>query len=124
MRPDQGAFGINGECELRVRALDPNSRDVLNAMGTYPGDPGNPGGDCAGTLTAVGPGVEHLRPDRDACGIAWGFLQTYGGSKSHADGEKYKIPLPGVVRVAGRHLRRRDRDSCLHKWLGLHAVRH
>lgn len=27
--------------------------------GMYPGDPGAPGGDCAGVVTAVGPGKTH-----------------------------------------------------------------
>ena len=31
-----------------------NFRDVLNVLGEYPGDPGPPGGDCAGMLSAVG----------------------------------------------------------------------
>merc|ERR1712038_824982 len=31
-----------------VRAAGLNFRDVLNVLGEYPGDPGPPGGDCAG----------------------------------------------------------------------------
>ena len=34
-----------------------NFRDVLNVLGMYPGDPGPPGADCAGVVTAVGAGV-------------------------------------------------------------------
>ncbi|KAF8821366.1 putative type I fatty acid synthase, partial [Cardiosporidium cionae] len=40
--------------EIRVRAVGLNFRDVLNVMGLYPGDPGPPGGDCAGTVVSVG----------------------------------------------------------------------
>jgi len=40
-----------------VRAVGLNFRDVLNILGMYPGDPGDPGGDCAGVVAAVGPGA-------------------------------------------------------------------
>eukprot|EP00438_Fugacium_kawagutii_P013957 Skav203423 [mRNA] locus=scaffold1743:394523:400823:- [translate_table: standard] len=51
----------------------------------YPGDPGNPGGDCAGTVCSVfgEKEVAQLRPGHDVFGtlawrgIAWGCLQTY-----------------------------------------------
>lgn len=36
------------EVEIDVRAVGLNFRDVLNVLGQYPGDPGPPGGDCAG----------------------------------------------------------------------------
>ena len=42
------------EVELRVIAVGLNFRDVLNVLGQYPGDPGPPGGDCSGTVSAVG----------------------------------------------------------------------
>ena len=32
-------------------AVGLNFRDVLNVLGMYPGDPGNPGSDCAGILS-------------------------------------------------------------------------
>jgi len=41
---------------VSVRAVGLNFRDVLNILGMYPGDPGDPGGDCAGIVAAVGPG--------------------------------------------------------------------
>ncbi len=43
--------------QVAVRAVGLNFRDVLNCLGMYPGDPGPPGGDCAGTVLAVGPGL-------------------------------------------------------------------
>jgi acyl transferase domain-containing protein/acyl carrier protein len=49
-----------GQVELRVAATGLNFRDVLNALGMYPGDPGPLGNECAGVITAVGPGVQHL----------------------------------------------------------------
>ena len=39
---------------LRVRCVGLNFRDVLNVLGEYPGDPGPPGGDCAGLLADSG----------------------------------------------------------------------
>ena len=50
------------EALLRVSAVGLNFRDVLNVLDMYPGDPGPPGGDCAGTVLAVGAGVSHLAP--------------------------------------------------------------
>ena len=49
-----------GEVEIRVHATGLNFRDVLNALGMYPGDPGPLGNECAGVITAVGPGVTGL----------------------------------------------------------------
>ncbi len=46
-----------GEVEIRVDATGLTFRDVLNALGLYPGDPGPLGGECAGTVTRVGSGV-------------------------------------------------------------------
>eukprot|EP00918_Siedleckia_nematoides_P020146 GHVU01042939.1.p1 GENE.GHVU01042939.1~~GHVU01042939.1.p1 ORF type:complete len:2046 (+),score=318.55 GHVU01042939.1:72-6140(+) len=63
--------------ELRVRAIGLNFRDVLNVMGLYPGDPGPPGGDCAGTVVSVGSEVKHLEVGDSAVGIAPGYLKTY-----------------------------------------------
>lgn len=43
--------------QVAVRAVGLNFRDLLNVLGMYPGDPGLPGGDCAGIITALGPGA-------------------------------------------------------------------
>ena len=73
-----------GEVEVRVAATGLNFRDVLNALGMYPGDPGPLGNECAGTVSGArsgchrsedrrrrrGPGrghVQHVRDDR--CGV-------------------------------------------------------
>jgi NADPH:quinone reductase-like Zn-dependent oxidoreductase len=64
-------------CEIRVRAVGLNFRDVLNVMGLYPGDPGPPGGDCAGTVVRVGEDVKHLKVGDDVYGVAPGCLKTY-----------------------------------------------
>ncbi|WP_052420709.1 type I polyketide synthase, partial [Hyalangium minutum] len=49
-----------GEIEISIEAMGLNFRDVLNALGMYPGDPGPLGLECAGTVTRVGPGVAHV----------------------------------------------------------------
>ena len=56
--------------QLTVRAVGLNFRDVLNVLGMYPGDPGQPGGDCAGVVDAVGAGVEGIAPgELRACAL-------------------------------------------------------
>ena len=50
-----------GQVEIRVFATGLNFRDVLNALGMYPGDPGPLGNECAGVITAVGTGVDDLK---------------------------------------------------------------
>ena len=41
------------ELVLHVHAVGLNFRDVLNVLGEYPGDPGPPGGDTSGVISAV-----------------------------------------------------------------------
>ena len=50
--------------QVTVRAIGLNFRDVLNVLGMYPGDPGSPGGDCAGIVSAIGPGEYNLSNSR------------------------------------------------------------
>jgi acyl transferase domain-containing protein/NADPH:quinone reductase-like Zn-dependent oxidoreductase/NAD(P)-dependent dehydrogenase (short-subunit alcohol dehydrogenase family)/aryl carrier-like protein len=50
-----------GQVEIRVHATGLNFRDVLNALGMYPGDPGPLGNECSGVITAVGEGVTDLQ---------------------------------------------------------------
>ncbi len=49
-----------GHVRISVRATGLNFRDVLNALGMYPGDPGPLGYEGAGVVVDVGPGVESL----------------------------------------------------------------
>ncbi len=46
-----------GQILIRVLSSGLNFKDVLNVLGTYPGDPGPIGGECAGVVVAVGDGV-------------------------------------------------------------------
>ena len=52
------------EVEIRVHAAGLNFMDAMRALGVYPGQVDGPvrvGIECAGTVTAVGDGVEEFR---------------------------------------------------------------
>nr|AGS49670.1 malonyl CoA-acyl carrier protein transacylase [uncultured bacterium esnapd13] len=57
-----------GEVRVGVRAAGLNFRDVLIALGTYPGD-GVMGGEAAGVVLEVGPGVDDLSPGDRVFGL-------------------------------------------------------
>ncbi|RKN12022.1 type I polyketide synthase [Streptomyces radicis] len=62
-----------GEVELRVRAAGLNFRDVLTALGLLPGGEDardRIGFECAGVVTAVGPGVGHVAEGDEALALA------------------------------------------------------
>ncbi|MEU1755647.1 type I polyketide synthase [Micromonospora matsumotoense] len=62
-----------GEVEVRADYLALNYRDVLVAMDMYPSLSDRPAtviGECAGTVTRVGPGVAGLRPGDEVVAIA------------------------------------------------------
>ena len=66
-----------GEIELRVLATGLNFRDVLNVLGAYPGDPGPLGNECAGVVTAVGPGVTRFAVGDDVVAMVDRSFATY-----------------------------------------------
>ncbi|QDY80408.1 tacrolimus type I polyketide synthase FkbB [Streptomyces qinzhouensis] len=57
-----------GEVRIDVRAAGLNFRDVLIALGTYPGA-GEMGGEAAGIVTEVGAGVDDLAPGDRVFGL-------------------------------------------------------
>ena len=65
------------EVEIEVRAAGLNFRDVLNALGAYPGDPGALGNECAGVVTAVGSSVASLRVGDEVIALPQGGLATH-----------------------------------------------
>jgi acyl transferase domain-containing protein/acyl carrier protein len=83
-RPDSGRLGdlVPGpaqprmprrdEVAIRVAAAGLNFRDVMNVLGTYPGDAGELGGECAGYLAALGDGVQGLHVGQPVMAIASG----------------------------------------------------
>ncbi|HEV7648186.1 MAG TPA: SDR family NAD(P)-dependent oxidoreductase, partial [Actinophytocola sp.] len=63
-----------GRVRIDVRAAGVNFRDVLSALGMYPGEPGPLGAEAAGVVAEVGPDVTGVRPgDRVAALVPGGF---------------------------------------------------
>ncbi len=77
LRPSARQKPGPGQVEIRVRATGLNFRDVLNLLNLYPGDPGPLGGECAGEITAVGPGVEGLQPGDQVLALAPASFASY-----------------------------------------------
>ncbi|MEO8180782.1 MAG: SDR family NAD(P)-dependent oxidoreductase, partial [Deltaproteobacteria bacterium] len=66
-----------GEVELRIHASGLNFRDVLNALGMYPGEAGPLGGECSGVVTGVGAGVSSVAVGDWVMGLAPGAFRRY-----------------------------------------------
>ncbi len=77
LRPVARELPETGQVEIRVRATGLNFRDVLNVLDLYPGDPGPLGGECAGEITAVGPGVENLKVGDHVLALAPASFSSY-----------------------------------------------
>ncbi|MDC0708622.1 type I polyketide synthase [Stigmatella sp. ncwal1] len=68
------------EVEVQVRVASLNFRDVMIALGILPSDDRarlSLGADCAGVVTAVGSGVQHLRPGDRVMAMAGGEQGTF-----------------------------------------------
>ncbi len=59
-----------GQLEIEVYAAGLNYRDVLNAMGVYPGDPIPLGAECAGKIVRLGKDVEGYRVGDEVIAVA------------------------------------------------------
>ncbi|MFK0266383.1 SDR family NAD(P)-dependent oxidoreductase, partial [Streptomyces angustmyceticus] len=70
--PDAAAELEPGQVRVGVRAGGVNFRDVLNALGMYPGEAGALGSEGAGVVLEVGPGVQDLRPGDRVMGMFFG----------------------------------------------------
>ena len=77
---------------LNVIAVGLNFRDVLNVLGMYPGDPGPPGGDCAGIVVQVGRDVSKLRIGQAVFGQAIGSLGSVVAINEHT-----VVPMPACI---------------------------
>ena len=66
-----------GEVEIQVRTTGLNFRDVLNALGLYPGDPGYLGLECAGEVVTIGKGVKSFGIGDAVMAIAPGSFSQY-----------------------------------------------
>ncbi|GHD52872.1 polyketide synthase [Thalassobaculum fulvum] len=79
----------SGQVRIAVTAAGLNFRDVMNALGTYPGDGGRLGGECAGIVDALGEGVDGLAIGDRVMAVAPGC------HASHAVGEApLVLPVP------------------------------
>jgi polyketide synthase 12/epothilone polyketide synthase D len=65
------------EIEIEVSASGLNFRDVLNALGMYPGDPGPIGNECTGTIVAVGSEVVDLKVGEKVVALGGGTFGTF-----------------------------------------------
>ncbi|MED6307634.1 MAG: zinc-binding dehydrogenase, partial [Planctomycetota bacterium] len=68
-----------GVLVARIQAVGLNFRDVLNVLGMYPGDPGDPGADCSGFVSSSAFGVASgaHRIGSAIFGLAPGCLGTH-----------------------------------------------
>ncbi|SEO77514.1 polyene macrolide polyketide synthase [Amycolatopsis saalfeldensis] len=62
------------EVRVSVRAAGLNFRDVLSALGMYPGEPGPLGAEAMGTVVEVGPDATDLRPGDRVMGMIAGGI--------------------------------------------------
>ena len=67
----------DGCVQVCVEAVGLNFRDVLNALGMYPGDAGELGGDFAGVVEKVGSKVSQFKQGDRVYGMASGALRRY-----------------------------------------------
>lgn len=65
------------EVEIRVQATGLNFRDVLNALGMYPGPKLPFGNECAGTVVAVGNNVNQVKVGDEVIGLAPGTFKSH-----------------------------------------------
>ena len=63
--------------EISIAAVSLNFRDVLNVLGMYPGDPGDPGCEYAGVVTAVGSAVTRFKAGDEVTGVGTGCLKEF-----------------------------------------------
>ncbi|KAI8473970.1 MAG: hypothetical protein J3K34DRAFT_383389, partial [Monoraphidium minutum] len=73
---DTEAAPAPGGVLLAVKAVGINFRDVLNVLGMYPGDAGDPGSDCAGVVVAANASAG-VQPGAAVFGLATGSLGSH-----------------------------------------------
>ncbi len=83
------------DIRIRVVAVGLNFRDVLNALGQYPGDAGPLGFECAGIVIATGPGVGTLSVGDPVVARASGCFASYVNVS-----ETFAAKIPGDLTFA------------------------
>lgn len=89
LRPVSRQTLAHGQVEIRIRATGMNFRDVLNVLNLYPGDPGPLGCECAGEISAVGPGVDQFKPGDKVMALAPASYATYATTLA-----EFVVPKP------------------------------
>lgn len=87
-----------GQVEVAVEAAAVNFIDVMKAMGTYPdtsAGAGLLGGECAGTVTAVGPGVTGTAVGDRVVACGFGALASHLTARA-----EHVRPLPATLTAA------------------------
>jgi acyl transferase domain-containing protein/SAM-dependent methyltransferase len=99
------------EVAIRVIAAGLNFKDVLNALGAYPGNPGPLGFECAGVVVAVGADVSSVQVGEEVLAIAPGCFATVALAhealvvrKPAALSMEQAATLPGVFLTAWHSL--------------------
>jgi amino acid adenylation domain-containing protein len=77
LRPTERKSPGPGQVEIEVIAAGLNFRDVMNAMGLYPGGPIPLGAECAGRIASVGEGVRGLEVGDEVLAVAPASLATF-----------------------------------------------
>jgi acyl transferase domain-containing protein/NADPH:quinone reductase-like Zn-dependent oxidoreductase/SAM-dependent methyltransferase len=80
LRPMTRRAPGHGEIEIRVRATGLNFRDVLNVLGMRQ-DPEPLGGECSGTVVAVGEGVREYEIGDEVVAVTEGGFGTFVTAK-------------------------------------------
>ena len=87
--PELGEPLTGRQVALDIRAAGLNFRDVLNALGMYPGEAGAFGAEAAGVVVDTGPEVTLLRPGDRVTGMVFGGF----GPRGVAD-ERMLVRIP------------------------------
>jgi len=77
VRPTTRRRPGHGEVEIRVYMTGLNFRDVLMAMGVYPGEGGQLGVECVGRIVNIGEDVEGFEVGDEVIAIAPGCFSTF-----------------------------------------------
>jgi len=83
------------EVELRVLAAGLNFRDVLNAVGLYPGPEVPLGNECVGEIVAAGSGVSGLQAGDLVVAVAFGSMSDYVTTDA-----SMVVPKPDTLSIA------------------------
>ncbi|MFB7790609.1 SDR family NAD(P)-dependent oxidoreductase [Streptomyces sp. NPDC056086] len=71
---------VGRQVRIGIRAAGLNFRDVLNALGMYPGEAGLFGSEAAGVVTEVGPDATELAPGDRVMGMVFGGFGPSGAA--------------------------------------------